>query len=88
MSPAVDPGPTGWIVLPTAGTPGASERPVADVELRQPGRRLTGPCGQHPRIRSHVTALRSGNQDNGVRLDFPESTVIEDDRVSRVNAPC
>jgi len=50
-------------------------------------RRLTGPCDQHPRIRSHVTTLGSGNQDNSVGLDFPESTIIKDDRVSRVTAP-
>lgn len=39
-------------------------------------------------IRSHVTTLGSGNQDNSVGLDFPESAVIKDDRVSRVTAPC
>jgi len=48
---------------------------------------LTGRYDQHPRIRSHVTILGSGNQDNTVGLDFPKSTIIKDDRVPRVTTP-
>ncbi len=48
---------------------------------------LDRPRDQHPRIRSHLTTLGSGNQDNSVGLDFPESTIIKDNRVPRVTAP-